>query len=68
MDLGMSLSDFAYCDIRDRIMAGMYDHEYIFTTNRFAEELGTTPTPVKEALTGWFKRDFSRLFLAAVTA
>lgn len=50
MDLGMSLSDFAYCDIRDRIMAGMYDHEYIFTTNRFAEELGTTPTPVKEAL------------------
>lgn len=50
MEYNVSQSDYAYHEIRKRILSGLYNHEYWFTSNSFAEEFGMGITPVKKAL------------------
>ena len=48
MEYNVSQSDYAYHEIRKRILAGLYNHEYWFTSNSFADVFGMVFAPVKK--------------------
>src|SRR5687767_2401156 len=50
IDRPQSLKDLAYKQIRSLLLRGQMDPDSVYSANQFAETLGVSRTPVREAL------------------
>src|SRR5262249_47924641 len=50
IDRPRTLKDQAYREIKQQLLAGHLEHERLYSAQHFAERLGVSRTPVREAL------------------
>jgi DNA-binding GntR family transcriptional regulator len=50
IDRPSSLKDAAYREIKDQLVSGQLEHEQIYSAQHFADQLGISRTPAREAL------------------